>query len=84
MNCNIARGKWQQLKGKVEVQWGRMTRDQLLVVTGRHLQMVGRLDAAYFAAQADIRRELDGVHQRSRASRSRLPGADSAAGARAH
>ena len=65
MNGNIARGRWQELRGTVAARWGRMTGDPLREVAGRHLQMVGRLDAACAQAQAAIGRELDGVQRRS-------------------
>ena len=65
MNSSMARGTWQQLKGRVEVQWGRVTRDPLRVVQGRHLQMIGRLDVACAAVQVEIGRQLDSVQRRS-------------------
>ena len=72
MNGNIARGKWQQLRGTVEAQWGRLTGDPLRVVTGRHWQRVGRLQAAYGEIQNEIGRQIDGVHLRSRVARVRV------------
>ena len=69
MNSDVARGKWQQLKGAVTVQWGRMTGDQLRVIAGRHLQRVGRLHAACGRAQAEVGRQIDRVRRRSRALR---------------
>ena len=67
MNSNIVKGKWQQFKGVVSAQWGRVTGDHLLVMTGRHLQRVGGLRAAYGQARDEIGRQIDDVHRRSRA-----------------
>jgi uncharacterized protein YjbJ (UPF0337 family) len=67
MNSNIARGKWQQLKGAVSARWGHVTGDHLRVITGRHSQMVGGLHAAYGQAKDEIGHQIDGVHRRSRA-----------------
>ena len=66
MNSNIARGKWQQLKGLVTAQWGYATGNHLRVVAGRHLQMVGGLHAAYGRTKDEIGRQIDRVHHRSR------------------
>ena len=66
MNGNIARGKWQQIKGALVSQWGRATGDHLLMMTGRHLQLVGGLGVACGQAKADIGRQIDGVQRRSR------------------
>lgn len=67
MNSNIARGKWQQLKGAVTAQWGHVTHDPLRVMAGRHLQMVGGLHAACGQARDEVGRQIDEVHLRSRA-----------------
>jgi len=67
MNCNIVRGSWQQFKGTVTVLWGQATGDPPRVMTGRHLQMVGGLDAACGQAKDEVGRQIDGVHRRSRA-----------------
>jgi uncharacterized protein YjbJ (UPF0337 family) len=71
MNSSIARGKWQQFKGAVTAQWGHATGDRLREMTGRHLQLVGGLDAACGAARDEVGRQIDNVHRRSRALRAR-------------
>jgi uncharacterized protein YjbJ (UPF0337 family) len=71
MNSDIARGNWQQLKGILTAQWGRVTGDRLRVVTGRHLQLAGRLRVVYGSAKVEIGRQIDGVQRRSRALRAK-------------
>lgn len=65
MDSNIPRGKWQQFKGAVTAQWGHATGDHLRVMTGRHMQLVGGLHAAYGQAREEVGRQIDGVHRRS-------------------
>ena len=41
------KGNWNQAKGKVKEQWGKLTDDDLTVIEGRRDQLVGRLQARY-------------------------------------
>ena len=65
MNCSIAQGRWQQLKGALAAQWGQITGDGLGVIAARHRQRVGELHASTSAAQDEIAREIERIRRRS-------------------
>lgn len=51
MNEDILKGKWEQLKGEVQRQWGKLTNDDLDVIQGDAKKLVGLLQERYGYAQ---------------------------------
>jgi uncharacterized protein YjbJ (UPF0337 family) len=47
MNRNIIKGKWNQLKGEVKIQWGKLTDDELDEINGNFDKVVGKLQEKY-------------------------------------
>jgi len=47
MNEAKIKGKWEQLKGRVEERWGQLTGNDLAVMQGRQEQFVGKLQEVY-------------------------------------
>jgi uncharacterized protein YjbJ (UPF0337 family) len=47
MDSNIFKGKWKQLKGEAQKQWGKLTDDDLDVVDGEREKLVGKLQEKY-------------------------------------
>lgn len=43
MNRDRIEGNWKQFKGKVKVQWGILSNDQLDVIAGEREQLAGRI-----------------------------------------
>ena len=41
------KGTWNQTKGAVKEQWGKLTDDDLLEIEGRRDQLVGKIQARY-------------------------------------
>src|SRR5262245_52959257 len=41
------KGSWNQTKGAVKEQWGKLTDDDLLEIEGRRDQLVGKIQARY-------------------------------------
>ena len=66
MNSDEIQGSWNQLRGRIKEQWGKLTLDDLDVVNGRFEQLVGRIQARYGMqhelAEREIREWLAGVH----------------------
>jgi uncharacterized protein YjbJ (UPF0337 family) len=58
MNENQLKGQWQQIKGKVQEKWGRITNDDLDVIAGQRDQLVGLLRKRYGSAQEEIDRQV--------------------------
>jgi uncharacterized protein YjbJ (UPF0337 family) len=47
MNLDRMQGQWQQFRGKVLQQWGRLTDDELDVINGRRDVLAGKIQEAY-------------------------------------
>ena len=59
MNADILRGKWNQLKGEVKSQWGKLTDDDLDRVEGDTDKLIGRVQERYGYAREQAQREVD-------------------------
>ena len=66
MNSDQIQGSWNQLRGRIKEQWGKLTDDDLDVVNGQFEQLVGRIQARYGMqrelAERAVREWLAGVH----------------------
>ena len=49
MNWEQVEGNWKELRGKVQVQWGKLTNDDLDVIKGRRTELEGRLERYGYA-----------------------------------
>ncbi|KNZ41252.1 CsbD family protein [Acetobacterium bakii] len=47
MNKDIFEGKWEQVKGEVQKQWGKLTNEDLDVVKGDAKILMGKLQEKY-------------------------------------
>jgi len=59
MTGDILKGKWKQLKGEVQKQWGDLTNDDLDVINGERTKLEGKLQEKYGLKKEEVRRELD-------------------------
>ena len=59
MNEDTLRGQWNQLKGSVREQWGKLTDDDLDRIQGQSEQLVGRIQERYGIARDEAQREVD-------------------------
>jgi uncharacterized protein YjbJ (UPF0337 family) len=59
MNWDRIEGNWKQFRGKVLQQWGKLTNDDLDLVEGRRVQLVGRIQERYGIAKDDAERQVD-------------------------
>ena len=58
MNQDRIQGRWKQLKGKVQEQWGRLTDDDLDVIAGRRDQLLGRIQQLHALAKDEADRQV--------------------------
>lgn len=58
MNKNIFQGKWNEIKGKVKQQWGKLTEDDLTKIEGSYDELLGRLQKNYGYNQEEARHEI--------------------------
>ena len=59
MNWNQVEGNWEQFKGQVQTQWGKLTGDDLDVINGKRKELSGRIQERYGKAQEEAEREVD-------------------------
>lgn len=60
MNQDIIEGNWQEFKGKVKAQWGKLTDDRLEVIAGRRDQLIGEIQQAYGISKDEADRQVKG------------------------
>ena len=51
MNWDRIEGNWKQLKGKAQVQWGKLTDDDFDVIAGKREQLAGKIQERYGVAK---------------------------------
>ena len=47
MNQDVFEGKWKEMRGQVKEWWGKLTDDDLELVSGKADQMIGLLQQKY-------------------------------------
>ena len=58
MNWDQIEGSWKQLKGKVRQKWGKLTDDELDVISGNRDILVGRIQEAYGITREESERQV--------------------------
>jgi uncharacterized protein YjbJ (UPF0337 family) len=51
MNKDMFEGNWMQVKGKLKEKWGKLTDDDLDVISGKRDQLAGKLQERYGMAK---------------------------------
>lgn len=59
MNTDVLKGKWRQMKGEAQVQWGKLTNDDLDQIEGESDKLVGKLQERYGYARERAQQEVD-------------------------
>lgn len=59
MDWNIIEGKWKQLKGSAQEQWGELTNDDLDVAAGNREQLIGKIQERYGIAKDEAEKQVD-------------------------
>lgn len=47
MNWDIVEGNWLQFKGKIRARWGKLTNDELDLIAGKRLELLGKIQELY-------------------------------------
>lgn len=58
------KGSWNQTKGAVKEQWGKLTDDDLLAIEGRRDQLVGRIQTRYGISREEAEAQVSSWEQR--------------------
>ena len=56
---DILEGKWKQLKGRVQEEWGDLTDDDLDMINGSRTRLEGKIQERYGRTRAEARAEID-------------------------
>jgi uncharacterized protein YjbJ (UPF0337 family) len=64
MNWTQVEGNWDQLKGSIQTQWGKLTDDDLAKARGGRDTFVGLVKERYGIAKEESERQVDAFMQR--------------------
>jgi uncharacterized protein YjbJ (UPF0337 family) len=59
MNWDIIAGRWKQLTGNVQEQWGELTDNEVAEIEGRRDALVGKIQAKYGISKEEAQRQVD-------------------------
>jgi uncharacterized protein YjbJ (UPF0337 family) len=58
MNWDIVAGNWKQFKGKIRVRWGKINDDQLELIAGKRIELVGKIQEAYGITIEEVEQQI--------------------------
>ena len=58
MNRDRIEGKWNQIKGALKINWGRLTRNNLCIIDGKEDQKLGKLQETYGIAKEESANQI--------------------------
>lgn len=64
MNEDRMKGNWNQVKGKVKEQWGKLTDDDLDVIAGQRDQLYGRIQERHGIARDEAEKQVKEFERR--------------------
>ena len=59
MNIDIIEGNWEQLKGKAQAQWGKLTDDDLDVAAGNAKVLAGKVQERYGISKDEAEKQVE-------------------------
>lgn len=59
MNTDTFKGQWNQLKGRVRRQWGKLTDDDVDQIQGNAEILIGKLQERYGRSKDEAQKDLD-------------------------
>jgi uncharacterized protein YjbJ (UPF0337 family) len=64
INSDTIQGNWQQLKGRIKEQWGKLTDDDLTYLEGKQDQLSGKIQERYGIAREEAERQVQDFRKR--------------------
>lgn len=61
---DILKGKWKQIKGEIQKQWGNLTGDDLDQVAGDRMKLLGLLQEKYGLSKKDAEMKIESIINR--------------------
>lgn len=59
MNWDKLEGKWKQVRGLAKEKWGKLTDDDLDVMTGKKEQLIGKVQERYGITKEEAQRQVE-------------------------
>lgn len=59
MNSNTIKGNYKQIRGKIKVEWAKLTDDDLAYADGKLDQLVGKIQHLYGTTREEIQKKID-------------------------
>ena len=59
MNTDVLKGKWNQIKGSIKQQWGKLTDDDVTRIYCDYDQLVGQLQETYGYSRERAEQEVN-------------------------
>lgn len=59
MNEDILKGKWKQLEGEVQKNWGKLTKNDLEQVSGQSKILEGKIQEKYGHTAEEAKKQVD-------------------------
>ncbi len=58
MNENIIKGNWNEVRGAIQKQWGKLTDDDLAQIRGERKRLLGSLQKTYGYAEDEAEKQV--------------------------
>jgi uncharacterized protein YjbJ (UPF0337 family) len=68
MNWDIVKGNWQQFRGEVKAYWGKLTDDHLDVISGKRIELAGKIREAYGITNDEAEQQIKDFELRTKDS----------------
>ncbi|MGH9583401.1 MAG: CsbD family protein [Bryobacteraceae bacterium] len=59
MNWDQVEGQWKQMKGSLKQRWGKLTDDDLTVLSGKRDELVGKVQERYGITREQAQQQVD-------------------------
>ncbi len=59
MNKNIIKGNWNELKGQIKQQWGKITDNDISQLEGTYDELAGLLEKNYGYRKEEVEKEIE-------------------------
>ncbi|MBK1889221.1 CsbD family protein [Undibacterium sp. 14-3-2] len=58
MNWDVIEGNWQQYKGRVKAQWGKLTDEHITEVAGKREELLGKIQESYGIGHEEAEKQM--------------------------
>lgn len=59
MNEDIIKGHWNEIKGKIKQQWGKLTDNDIAQMKGTYQELEGKLQSTYGYQKDEVKKQID-------------------------